>query len=404
MSNPDASVANGDAWTQTVFVASVYFAQGVVPGLSLGALTDYLTAGGAPLPATSQLAFWVGIPWTLSFVWGPVIDNVHLGRLPRRAGWIFAMAIAGAAALAIGMAVDVASDSITYLALAFATHSVFASIIDASTDALVVEMTPPDQVTRLHAWGRGGMLAGTAVAAALFASMLPRFEFQMIVLTLMAMWTLPFAIAMACYRWRWENDPTPTSSEDTHPTIVDANDGGEIQSGDQTDGIYAEILIANLFNRQSLLTALGFAGLYAVYTIFRVLTNYDIIATNPPLQQSFTQWRSGVDFLVSISMIFVAQTVLIRWTTRRQTIVTVATTAGLIGLCVAMMFTNAATPAAIVVYAAFLSLAKLLLYLTACRHFASLSVPLTAGAQFTAYMALLNIAEVGTNGIISRLS
>ena len=97
--SPAAGGAAAPVGRKVAFVAVVYFAQGTVPGVSLTALTDYLTANGAPLEQTGTLAAWIGVPWVLAFLWGPLIDNVRVPGTPRRLGWILVPAAGGAAAL-----------------------------------------------------------------------------------------------------------------------------------------------------------------------------------------------------------------------------------------------------------------------------------------------------------------
>ena len=373
---------------QCGFVAAVYFGQGIVPGLSLTALSDHLTAAGVPLAGIASLAFWIGIPWSLSFVWGPAIDNFHLPRLPRRAGWIAAMAVAGGATLLAMTAIGSPVQQLALVATGFTVHSIFASIIDASTDALVVEMTPEDQIPKVHAWGRGGFLSGIGGGSFLFAAMLPSWGYTMTILVAAGLWTVCFAIAAGWYRSEWESFDAATSDPD-------ADHGGG------ADPQYFAMLIRRLGSMQSLATAAVMIVAYAVYKYFELRSNFAINTAGVMNTPDFSKLRSGVAFVVSVAMIFVASAVLVRTTLSTQSLITVAVAAVAIGACVLITRGQIDGPR-IWVYAAAMAVLRLLMYLTACRHFATLSHPLTAGAQFTAYMASLNLAEVAVAGWLAR--
>ena len=355
-----------------------------MPGLSLVALVDFANARDVPLSETALLTAYVGLPWTFSFLWGPVIDNLRWPRLPRRAGWIFVMAAMGLVPLLMSAGVADVTASIGSVATLFAVHSLFASVIDASTDALIIEMTPAAEVTRLHAWGRGGLLSGTAISTLVFAALLPRMPFAVVAITLAALWAAAFIAAAVLYRSDWESVGMPTEiATETHQPN------------------YVATLLQHLFSRRSLVTAASFAAAYAVYTVLRLVTNYNVVQSVPEAAERFTQVRGLANLAVSVAMIFVAQLYLTKISIRRQSVWSAAILVGFVVVAGGLLWTSSTSIAAIVVYAVALGLAKLMLYLTACRHFATLAVPLTAGAQFTAYMAMLNIAEVVSAGALS---
>lgn len=53
----------------------MYVMQGIPAGFALYALANYLTAKGLTPVVVGSFAAVVGIPWSLQFVWEPVIDK-----------------------------------------------------------------------------------------------------------------------------------------------------------------------------------------------------------------------------------------------------------------------------------------------------------------------------------------
>ena len=359
-----------------VFVTCVYAAQGVVPGLSLNALVDFYSNQGLPLSRTATMYFWIGVPWMLSFVWGPVIDNVTLGRLPRRGGWLLATGVAGTAALGLLATVSDATVSLPWITGVLVIHSVAASIIDATTDALVIEMTSENDIPRLHAWGRGGFVGGTALSALVTAGMLPRYDFRIVAAMVVAAWVAALLVAAAVYRVGWEGVADP-DDEDT--------------------GGYIGELRRRLLSRRSVVTAGAVAAAFGAYTVLKLAANFYLAEAADGLFENgvatFTQLRSGINLAMTAAIVVLASKLFPRLTLGRQTWVTAAAAAVMAvvgGVVIAGWISVTST----VVFSSLTEGIRLLLYLTACRHFATLSVPLTAGAQFTTYMALINASDI----------
>ena len=68
-----------------VWVAALYFAEGFPFGLVMDAIPVYLRLQGVSLADIGLLGL-VGLPWTLKFLWAPVVDRLPLPFLTRRLG------------------------------------------------------------------------------------------------------------------------------------------------------------------------------------------------------------------------------------------------------------------------------------------------------------------------------
>ncbi len=125
-------------------IAALSFASGLPLGLIWIALPDWLRSSGTDLR-------WVGLltltqlPWTLKFLWSPLMDRFVPPLLGRRRGWIvicqLALALGG---LGLAAAADASPSIVTIFALALGISFAAASH-DIAIDAYVVDVLPASE-------------------------------------------------------------------------------------------------------------------------------------------------------------------------------------------------------------------------------------------------------------------
>ena len=157
--------------------------EGMPLGFVLQTLQVFLRGAGVSLRAIGLLQM-VSLPWTLKFLWSPLVDRYFWPWPDRRRSWVLAMQLAlaagmgslaafvarnlvleqGRAVLAAGAALGIA---VLALALAF-----FSATQDIALNAYAVEILEPDEVGPASGlrilWYRVGMLLSGALA--IFAS------------------------------------------------------------------------------------------------------------------------------------------------------------------------------------------------------------------------------------------
>ena len=144
----------------------LYAMQGVPAGFATTALANYLADEGLRSDKIGTFVAMQGLPWTFQFVWGPFIDKFQGSRLGRRRPWVVvAQFMAFLASLGLLFVSDPASN-VTLLGLAFLIHGVFASVQDASVDAMAISTIHEHERGRINAFMRGGFLVGTGLGAA----------------------------------------------------------------------------------------------------------------------------------------------------------------------------------------------------------------------------------------------
>ncbi|MDQ6926239.1 MAG: MFS transporter, partial [Candidatus Eremiobacteraeota bacterium] len=159
----------------TVFY--MYVMQGVPAGFALTAVANRLAAAGVSPVVIGKFVALVGVPWTVQFFWGPIIDRFQGSPMGRRKPWVFfAQILAFVASLAVAF-IHEPTQQIGALMVVFFVHSVFASVQDASVDAMAISVTRPEERARVNAYMRGGLLVGEGVGAAVLASIMSRSGF-----------------------------------------------------------------------------------------------------------------------------------------------------------------------------------------------------------------------------------
>ncbi len=144
----------------------LYVMQGIPAGFALTAVANYLTAENTSPKIVGTFVAVVGLPWAVQFVWGPVIDLFQSSPMGRRKPWVLlSQLMAFVASLGV-LLVENPASQVSTLAAAFFIHSVFASLQDASVDAMAISIIPETDRGRVNAFMRGGMLFGSGVGAA----------------------------------------------------------------------------------------------------------------------------------------------------------------------------------------------------------------------------------------------
>lgn len=156
----------------------LYAMQGIPAGFALTALSNYLAARGQTPQAIGSFVALVGLPWALQFVWGPVIDRFQGSVMGRRKPWVVgSQFVAFLASLGVLLVTDPGAE-LSLLTAVFCIHSVFASVQDASVDAMAISVIPEAERGRVNAFMRGGFLLGIGLGAAVLSTLLNRYGFR----------------------------------------------------------------------------------------------------------------------------------------------------------------------------------------------------------------------------------
>jgi len=155
----------------------LYAMQGIPAGFALTAIANFLIGKGLSSVAVGSFDAIIGIPWIFQFIVGALIDRYQYSLMGHRKHWIvFSQLIAFVITLSL-LFIKNPVTQISYLTAIFFTHSVFASVQDASVDATAIAIVPVQEQGRVNAFMRAGLILGVAVGAAGLSTVLHYYGF-----------------------------------------------------------------------------------------------------------------------------------------------------------------------------------------------------------------------------------
>jgi MFS transporter, PAT family, beta-lactamase induction signal transducer AmpG len=142
----------------------LYLAQGLPYGFVTVALAAHLAAHGADAAAIGGVIAMAILPWSFKWAWGPLVDSGRLAALGRRRPWIMvaqAMMILTAAGIAWVPAGDV-----PLLGWVVLVHNLFVGLQDVAVDALAVDQLEGRDRERASGMMYGASHLGTFLGGA----------------------------------------------------------------------------------------------------------------------------------------------------------------------------------------------------------------------------------------------
>ncbi|MDQ2864089.1 MAG: MFS transporter [Bacteroidota bacterium] len=156
----------------------LYIMQGIPAGFALTSIANYLIGKNVPPEKVGTFIAFVGLPWILQFVWGPLIDRFQYSSMGNRKHWVVFAQWASIVATTGLFFIKDPQSSLPMLSGIFFINSIFASIQVASVDAMAITITPSDERGRMNGFMRGGFLLGVAFSSTVFSYMLHSYSFK----------------------------------------------------------------------------------------------------------------------------------------------------------------------------------------------------------------------------------
>ena len=149
-------------------LCALYVAQGIPWGFMTVTFVTYLAVEGV---SAGELAFLLTLgtlPWSLKFLWGPIIDRFQYRQMGKRRPWILIAQTGMIIVLASILLIPNPANELTLIASMFLVYNIFTSLQDVSTDALAVDILKPHELEKVNSYmftakSVGGVIGGAGL-------------------------------------------------------------------------------------------------------------------------------------------------------------------------------------------------------------------------------------------------
>ncbi len=174
--------------------ASLYMSEGAPIGYIWWFLPTRLRVEGVPVGEIGALMALLVLPWTLKFLWAPLIDLSARRGFPVRWWIVGAQAIMGLTLLPL-LTIDGAAP-LGFLRLVLIGHAFAAATQDVAIDTLAIRATPPEELGSINGWMQAGMLLGRSLFGGVALYMRGRVGDDVVVLALIALIWVNLAVVL----------------------------------------------------------------------------------------------------------------------------------------------------------------------------------------------------------------
>ena len=147
---------------------ALYFAQGIPWGFMLLTLPSYLLDKHGEQfgdDEIGRLKAYILIPWSFKLIWAPIMDSFTIRSMGRRRAWIIGAELMMALTLLGMIGLGDLSEQLSALLFMYFLHNCFASLQDVCTDAMAVDLLPPEEQGQMNGMMWGSKLVGKAGGA-----------------------------------------------------------------------------------------------------------------------------------------------------------------------------------------------------------------------------------------------
>ena len=156
--------------SRVLTLCALYVAQGIPWGFMTVTFVTYLALEGVGAGKLALLLTLGTLPWSVKFLWGPVIDKYQYREMGRRRPWILAAQTGMILFLSAILLVPDPASNVLLVSIMFCVYNVFTSLQDVSTDALAVDILRPDEIEQVNSYmftskSVGGIIGGAGLGS-----------------------------------------------------------------------------------------------------------------------------------------------------------------------------------------------------------------------------------------------
>lgn len=381
MTNPLPPLSESRTLRAATFFG-LYVVEGIPSGFALTAVANYLTYRRLDPEVIGAFAARIGIPWSVQFAWGPLIDRFQGSSMGRRKPWVLGSQFAAFLASLGLLAVRDPAEQIAAVSVAFLIHGLFSSVQDASVDAMAISLIPESERGRVNAFMRAGLMVGYGAGGALWSVLIHRHGFFHAALA-QSMVLLAMTVLTAFIRERPGDSLWPRG-----PRAEVAPASGPVPG---IGRVFAE-LIRGLFDARGLVV---FGLVLLVYTggaVFIRAYSWHLIHVLGWSDEESSVYSGTYGTAAGLATVLVGALVADRFGLRRLMILMMALIAGFLvifGMMGPLWTHRSVAGSGLIIWSIFdpgFSVACMPVLMALCRRGVE-------GSQFTAYMALVNLAN-----------
>jgi PAT family beta-lactamase induction signal transducer AmpG len=167
----------------------LYVSEGIPLGFTATVIATHMRREGMDPSVIGAFVGSLYLPWAFKWVFGPIVDTITSETFGRRRTWIVGAQIAMMVALLAAMPIDFATATGLFTAMIFA-HNLCAAAQDVAIDALAVQVLPHEERGTANGFMFGGQSVGQAIGGAgilLIGASLPFWSTYLIAVGLMTL-------------------------------------------------------------------------------------------------------------------------------------------------------------------------------------------------------------------------
>lgn len=173
-----------------MLISALYISQSVPVAFLKNGFQVFLKGQNIPYDSISSLLGLLLLPWTLKFLWAPLVDRYGSKRWGHRKSWIIPLQIAGALVLACAAFVDLESQ-LTQVFFLFLIYSFICATQDIAVDGLAVLSLTRRQHGIGNSMQMGGYYLGEMLGGALILIIFDAYGWTASILALAAFFLIP---------------------------------------------------------------------------------------------------------------------------------------------------------------------------------------------------------------------
>ena len=185
---------------------TLYFVQGLPFGFQATALPVYLRAAGLSLAGVG-FATALSLPWSLKFLFAPLVDRYGGHRLGRRRAWILPLQLGLLGCCAVAAFVPPERGLMPILVLVFGMN-LFAATMDVAVDGLAVDVLERDELGQGNVAQVVGYKVGMLTGGGLLVWASGRIGWEGLFLAMTALIAICFVVTLL-----WREEAIPRASD-----------------------------------------------------------------------------------------------------------------------------------------------------------------------------------------------